>query len=160
MYFKTKKTSETGQKLAKIEARGLDTYNYQCELAKKYGFVSWNCLQHHAWGVIYQVEFPKGHEVDLKIWRLAYQSRNLYVPKMNTKDGKALNEEIINQPIVEARELNDCVGFSNDSAFGKRIGLTSNEHLFGFSLGNNWEYTPPSDCVEITVSEYNMIKGL
>jgi len=78
---------------------------------------------------------------------------NQYWPRELTTEGKEQIAEIQDLLTVSKAELNEAVGFYDDK---KKIGvnLTEGKKYYGFSVGNDWDYTPCEDCIEITYTEY------
>lgn len=148
MYFKTKQNSETGLKLAEIKKKANLAFKETKELAKEIGFSKWREGYWQAFGGISCVIFDS--TPDSKIWK---KQEDGYMPKLNTKKGKAIQEKIDKITSVDYFELNECVGF-NGGPF-KHIGTSfNNDEFFAFSVGENWNFKAPKDCVEITVSEF------
>ena len=151
MYFITERNSETGKKFQQVERKSEECFNAQKQLANKYKFHSWR----EGYWVVYGgmsscLNFDE--TPDSKIWGKGFGNGE-YFPKKNSKIGKEINKEIEQLPKVTIDELNQCVGF-NGAPF-KTIGFSAkNDKFFGFSVGENWDFIPPTDCKEITTSEY------
>lgn len=63
-------------------------------------------------------------------------------------------------PIVDIDELNEVVGYEGNGFKSSHIGFSSeNKTYYGFILSDKWKVIPPSDCVEITPSEYKKLFG-
>lgn len=151
MKFKTLKTSETGKRLAALIEKKEDVEAQAQALAKEYDATRWNIGAGAVWGGISALILTD--EPDTKLWRRKHAG---WYPKKNSKAGKALAKRFEALPVVDKEDLNSCVGFGD--RFFKTIGLNwMHEEYFGFAVGEDWEYEPPADCTEITVSEYNKI---
>lgn len=155
MFFTTLKDSATGQRLAAIEQRMNEAISAQKEVAAKYNITQW---RRGHWGVagrfsaVYFANTP-----DLKIWKLVLEPDG-YMPKLNTKEGKAINKEFAAMPKVHGFQLNECVGITNQD-FGN-IGVSfGNAEMFGFSVSDNWKFTCPEDCLEVTITVYRQLFG-
>lgn len=151
MKFKTKKSSNTGKKFAKMKVNADAAHEAIVSLSKELGFSSWRRGYWSCFGGASSVSFDEAP--DNKIWK---KRDDGYYPKKNSKEGKKLAEKFENLPTVTAEELNGCVGY--DGAPFKSIGYNSNnDEYFGFAVGDDWGFTPPKDCVEITTTEYNRL---
>lgn len=153
MYFITKKESETGKKFQKIIDKLDVCHKDQKALADKYGFTSWRSAHWEAAGGIYTVKFPEGTTVDTKLWKQV-KGKDEYMPRMNTKQGKAVQADFNQSTVITKAELNACIGW--DESFFKCIGFDwNNDEYFCFKIDDDWTDVPiPSDCTEITTSKY------
>lgn len=155
IYYKTPKDSETGEKFQEIAERA-DLCQESVKLllnelgaSSQYYPDRWS-----VYGGIEYVIFDK--EPDMTVWKSESKiGINVYSPRLKSKAGKDLESEIGLLPKVSRYELNQCIGF--DSHF-HCIGFTYNDDLFGFSVSSNWKCKIPTDCEEITYSEYQSIK--
>lgn len=155
MKFKTLRTSQTGQKFEAVFEK-MEKANHEIlPVLKQLGVESYSRYRHFAAGGIFAVKFEEGTIPDPKKWRKVEYG---YKPRQNTKEGKKLYSLLESLPSVSRNELNQCVGF--DGYPFKNIGV-NNAHpvFFLFELGDNWQFTPPSDCQEITVAEYNELEN-
>ncbi len=153
MYFLTKKESETGKKFQKIMDKLDICHKDQKALADKYGFTSWRRSSWEAAGGISSVTFHKCATVDAKLWKLV-KGKTEYSPRLNTKEGKALQAEFKQATVITKGELNACIGWGED--FINCIGLDwNNDEYFCFYIEEDWTDVPiPADCTEITTSKY------
>lgn len=152
MYFITKKTSETGKKFQKISEQRKVAFNAQKELANKYGFNTWRSAYWVVFGGMSSC-FNFKETPNPKIWGKGSQNGEYY-PKKNSKEGKAIWQEIQDLPNVGIDELNMCIGF--DGAPFKTIGYAeNNKEYFGFIVDEKWKVKIPKDCEEVTTSKYN-----
>ena len=152
MYFITKRTSKTGKKFQKI-ANKLDVcFENQKALAEKYGFTSWRGAYWVVAGGISSVMFPKGTTIDIKVWKEVKKGE--YMPRLNTKQGKAIQADFDQAVTLSKAELNACIGW--EEGFSKSIGFdSSNDKYFGFTLDDDWDdITISADCSEITKTKY------
>ena len=155
MKFKTLRTSQTGQKFEAVLEK-MEKANHEIlQVFKQLGLKSYSANLNYAIGGIHAVEFEEGTIPDPKKWRKVDYG---YKPRQNTKEGKKLYSLLESLPSVSRNELNQCVGF--DGYPFKKIGYNLDHPVFFlFELGDNWKFTPPSDCQEITVAEYNELKN-
>lgn len=153
MKFLTKRTSETGKKLAAFQQKLIDQTRAQKALATELGFQKWS--QWSFTGKIASVQFPEGHEVDIKLWKPSRDRKNFWTPRLTTKAGKELEKKFESSPGVHSTEINECVGYEEDG--WENAGASfSNPEFIGFTIGDgfNGKLTLPEDCWEVTVSEY------
>lgn len=158
MYFITKKDSETGKKFQKIVNKLDVCFENQKALADKYGFTSWRSAHWEAAGGIYTVKFPKGTTVDAKLWKQV-KGKDEYMPRMNTKQGKAVQADFDQATVITKAELNACIGW--DESFLKCIGFDwNNDRFFCFKIDDAWTDVPiPADSEEITTTTYRELFG-
>lgn len=156
MYFITKKDSETGKKFQKIIDKLDVCHKDQKALANKYGFTSWRRSSWEVAGGISSVTFHKSATIDPKLWKLV-KGKNEYSPRLNTKEGKALQAEFKQATVITKGELNACIGWGED--FIHSIGLDwNNDEYFCFYIEEDWTDVPiPADCKEITISKYKKL---
>ena len=152
MYFITKRTSKTGKKFQKIFDRFNICFDSQEALAKKYGFTSWRGGYWVVAGGISSVIFPEDTTVDTKVWKEVRNGE--YMPKLNIKQGKAIQADFDQAITVTKAELNACIGW--DEGFSKSIGFDGdNDKYFGFTIDDDWtDIIIPNDCTEITATKY------
>ena len=156
MYFITKKDSETGKKFQKIIDKLDVCHKDQKALADKYGFTSWRRASWEVAGGISSVTFHKSATIDPKLWKLV-KGKNEYKPRLNTKEGKALQAEFKQATVITKGELNACIGLGED--FIHSIGLDwNNDEYFCFYIEEDWTDVPiPTDCKEVTISKYKKL---
>lgn len=151
MKFKVLRESETGKRIAEIERMASLAHDDAKNLANDIGFEQWRGGYWCAFGGISCVMFKK--VPDTKLWK---KQEDGYYPKKNSKEGKELAQRFDALTVVSLKDLNESVGFGG--APWKHIGINfNNKDYFGFEVGDKWEYTPPSDCVEITHSEFRTL---
>ena len=152
MYFITPKNSETGKKFQKIADKLDVCFENQKALAEKYGFTSWRGERWVVAGGISSVIFPQGTTVDTKVWKEVRDGE--YMPRLNSKQGKAIQADFDQAVTISKSELNACIGWNE--GFSKHIGFCkANDEYFGFTIEEDWTDVPiPSDCTEITTSKY------
>lgn len=153
MYFITPKDSETGKKFSAISEKRKQCYQAQKELAQKYGFTQWRSGHWVLFGKISACIFPE--TPDTKIWKRV-NSRDEWMPKLTTKEGKEIKKDFDSLPQVSNEELNACVGYDEDWS---TIGFAQNKTFFGFIGFEDWDVKVPEDCEEVTVSKYREMFG-
>lgn len=156
MKFKTKRNSGTGKKftalLKKIEEGQIIASN----LSKELGYCKWRTSNWNPFGGVSSVVFKDKEKVDKSIWKNVNASDNEWLPRLNTKLGKVINEKLKSVPVISNDELNKCANFKGDPF--QRIGVSFiNKEYIGFIIKENWEYKAPKDCEEITVTEWNKL---
>jgi len=151
MRFKTLKTSQTGLKFKELQKRVDHCVAAQERLAEKLGFQQYKKVYNSAWGGISCVIFTKKDSVpNPRLWKKRHYG---VFPKKNTYAGRKLAKQFEDLPIIYTHELNNCVGF--DGAPFKSIGCCFNHpEWMLFSLEDDWTFTIPEDCIEITTTEY------
>ena len=152
MYFITKRTSKTGKKFQKLSDKFNVCFENQKALADKYGFTYWREALWKVAGGISSVIFPEDTIVDTKIWKEVRNGE--YMPKLNIKQGKAIQADFNKAVTVSKSELNACIGW--DEGFSQSIGFnSSNDKYFGFIIDDDWtDIIIPNDCTEITATKY------
>ena len=157
LYYKTLKDSETGKKFTEIYKRGNVCHEALKAFLDKYGFQKYRPSRISHIGGISSCISPL-NPLDLKLWKNSGYGTNEWMPKLNTKEGKAIMDEINALPIVDIDELNMVVGYEGNRFKSSHIGFSSeNKTYYGFILSDKWEITPPVDCEEITASEYKKL---
>lgn len=151
-YYKVPRNSETGKKFAEIEKRKHECFDAVKEFIKPFGATQFRYSRWSLWGGIDSIILE--NEPDLKIWKkVGYQE---YYPKANSKEGKELIKKMKELPTVSFNDLNSIVGYQTD--WYSHIGFSyGNKEFFGFIIGLDWKANIPSDCIEITASEYEKI---
>lgn len=154
IYYITKKTSETGQKLEAVNQKMKEIYLAQKAMAEKYGFSQWAQESLTVAGPISVVRFPDGL-FEMSAWKKGID-KNTFAPKNSHPEGKKIAQEFSQLPKVRYEDLNEAVGFNGD--FLQVIGFSrSHTEYFGFVLRDEWEYTPPADCEEVTRNHFRTI---
>lgn len=155
MYFITPKDSKTGKKFQKIADKLDVCFENQKALAEKYGFTSWRGERWVVAGGISSVIFPQGTTTDTKVWKEVRDGE--YMPRLNIKQGKTIQADFDQAVTISKAELNACIGW--DEGFSKHIGFCkANDEYFGFTIEEDWtDIVIPSDCTEITTSEYKKL---
>ena len=153
MYFITEKNSKTGKNFQKIADKLDVCFKNQKALAEKYGFTSWRGERWVVAGGISSVIFPKGTTIDTKVWK-QIKGKDEYMPRLNIKQGKAIQADFDQAITVTKAELNACIGWKE--GFSKHIGFCkANNEYFGFTIDDDWtDIIIPNDCTEITATKY------
>lgn len=150
MYFITKRTSETGKKFQVIEEKVDRIHKQQIALSNEFGFEQWRGHSLYVFGGFSSLIFLE--KPDPKIYKLVLHP-NEYMPKRNSKKGKEIDAKLNVGEVVNRKEMNDCVGLN--SSFTKCIGYAlNNPEYFGFTVKEEWDFTPPADCEEVTSTRY------
>lgn len=159
LYYKVKRDSETGNKFADVFKREDECFTHVKAFLDKYGFKQYRPSRTSvSRSGISSVIVPKGMEVDKRIWRKSKDGDNEVMPRRNTKEGLDVAYEIDTMPIVDIDEINNIVGYDSDGWKSSHIGWSEkNEEYYGFSLLDTWKANIPSDCEEITGSEYSKL---
>lgn len=150
MYFITKTTSDTGKKFQVIKEKIDRIHKQQIELSYEFGFEQWRGHGLYVFGGFSSLMFLE--KPDPKIYKLV-RHPNEYMPKRNSKKGKEIDDKLNAVEVLNRKELNNCVGLN--SSFSKCIGLSlNNPEYFGFEVKEEWDFTPPADCEEVTSARY------
>lgn len=159
LYYKTLRTSETGKKFAEIFERQNACHDKAVEFMEKYGFKSYRPSRISFGGCgISSLVKPEGVELDKNIWKKSGYGYNEYFPRESTKAGKVVYDELKALPIVDIDELNGIAGYEGDGWKNASIGYSNeNSEYVGFIVLKSWNCNIPSDCVEITGTEYDVL---
>ena len=150
MHFITKKKSETGKKFQKVAEVATASLKAEKELAKEFGFESWRGGYWLVYGGFSALIFKE--KPNEKIYKKV--NGNEWMPRMNTKEGKAIQAKLDATRRVSIDDLNQCIGF--DGSPFKTIGFAqNNDAYFGFIVDEKWKCKIPNDCEEVTTSRYN-----
>lgn len=149
MYYKTRVDSETGKKFTELQNKKDLLHNQNKQLAEKYGFSQWT-----VWSFgrdIATVLFDE--EPDGKLWHK--NKDGSYRPSKKVKAGKEIDKEFKSVSRLEMEDHNYPVGLKDPF---KRIGFNlTRKDFYGFEVGDDWEFEPPTDCEEITSIEYKSL---
>jgi hypothetical protein len=156
MYLKVIKGTETFDKLSAVWDKINEYNNIAKALVKELGFEKHGRSKIGVAGGISCIECetkPEG-------WRsVGKKYQSLYYPKANQKE---LLNKIESLPIVSEEEYNNTIGFEPQftslhyiSAFASK----RNEKEIVIKIAETADYTPKSDMIEITVSEYKQLIG-
>ncbi len=152
MHFITKTNSETGKKFQVISKKAEEALKSEKALSKELGFKQWRGGYWMAFGGFSSVIFD--NPPDKKLWKSV--NGNEWMPRLTSKEGKAIAAKLAATPRVGVDELNKCIGF-NGAPF-KRIGFAQgNKQYFGFKIDENWKVKIPKDCEEVTTTKYNQL---
>jgi hypothetical protein len=150
IYYITTRTSETGQKFGEIEAKINRIREQQIQLSHEIGFTKWRGDYWSFMGGFSSLYFEK--EPDRYIYKQE-KTANEWMPKKNTREGRALDAKLKSTEVIGKRELNMCINFKEE--FFSTIGFAwSSPSHFGFVLDSEWGHVPPIDCEEVTYSKY------
>lgn len=154
LYYKTPKNSETGCKVQALRNEAEDIHKQIEEYVKSLGAKKdWVSSNTYLWRTnLSGVEFEE--VPDLKKWRVLKEyngPETFYVPRRGSKENIKLSDEFHSFKGIFKSALNDCVGFS---CVFRNIGFSHDDDFYYFVLASSWEHKMPSDCLEITTSEY------
>lgn len=148
IYYKTSRESETGKKLSVIEGKRDEAIGALKALIKKYPFIK-EIQQGYwvVWGGISAIRLKDDYKVDKKLWKKADGIG--YLPRK----GNPILSETENLPCVHISELNLCIGFEENMC--KTIGTFFCNKTIGVTIGSDWGIIMPTDCREVTYTQYN-----
>lgn len=151
MYFITERTSKTGLKFTEVVKKMKEVRETTIKFAKKHGFKSWRPGHFTVVGGISSIEYLT--PPDLKVWKKV--NENEYMPRLNSKKGKEIRDEMKALPSVHPNDLNGCIGFDQ---MWSTIGFNQgNKKYYGISVKEEWDIKMPKDCKEITTTEYKKL---
>ena len=147
-YFKIPRGSETGEKFLEIEKRIINSRNEIDKFLDKYDCTSYSPTR---WEYFGGIECVNIDNPDHKIWRKEPSLQNCLVPRLNTKKGKEIQEEMDALPSVGVREVNACIDWEEEF---NSIGFSwENKEYYYISVFVEVEV--PNDCIEVLWSEFN-----
>ncbi len=148
IYYKTKKTSETGKKVRALRKKVIEINNQNTELEKKYNA---NSSYHDGDYLTGCIGFVFSENPDPKIWKKLKGVKDGFTPKISTAEGKRIKKEMKAITAIERAKLDECVGFND---VFNRMGFCVGKDCYGFILSSKWKHKMPDDCEEITYTEY------
>lgn len=145
--------SGTGKKFQELGEMLKAKQNALEALRDKYGFKNIYTMNESFGGGIHSV---KGfiEEPDKKHWRKV-EATSGYYPSKRTLKGREILKEFKAVPVVASRDINSCVGFDGEPF--RTIGynmMKPDSGYYGFQVGDDWRFTAPADCEEVTRSQY------
>ncbi len=153
IYFKTKKTSSTGEKIQNLVDRAKKANNEINEFVdelksdRRYLINERYILGTGIAGLKFETQ------PDMKIWKEFKGFPNYYSPRMSSKEGKLLAEKINSFDKVGRDEISEAIGLND---FFRMPGLKlCDSDYFGITVDKGWNHKMPGDCIEITGSEYD-----
>lgn len=156
MFYITEKDSETGKKLAAVDAKIQEAAQAQRAMGEKYGFSQFADAWYAIAGGISFVIFDE--EPDMKIWKhyKKHSKTNRYYPR-TVPAARQIHNDFYELPTVTNKDLNAAVGYKT-GGFG-HIGYVVNSRYYGFEVPQSAyaEFTAPPDCEEITGTSYHLI---
>lgn len=155
LFYKTKKSSSTGLKVEKLIKKGkkieqeIESYLAELGAERKYVMKS-----RAIFGTgICAVSFTT--PPDEKVWKKFPKFEGYYSPKLSSSIGKDISKRIQSFEIIEREDLNKIIGYDS---FLSHCGFgVGNKFFFGFETDSDWKHQMPSDCVEITFTEYQKL---
>lgn len=152
-YFKVSADSETGKKFAEFYKTLRSIRKQQKALSEKYGFDQWKESNHGDYGVITGVLF-NNITPDKTIWK-KHDKESMY-PKSSSIIGRQIIEEFEQVETMDRYTPNKIVGY--DGGFFHQIGYHYKvKGFYGFQVGDDWNFKPKKDQIEITVTEYQKL---
>ncbi len=147
MYFKTKKTTETGKKFVAFQEE-LD----RAHIAIKEVLGEFNAYQYTTIPFMLDTGISSvlfDETPDFKYWKICDKG---YYPKKNTKKGREMAAKLSNTPLVSEDMLNACIGYKADGSYHIGYHERDDNYYFHHNMLEGWEC--PEDCEEIIYSEY------
>jgi hypothetical protein len=157
MYYKTLKGSDTYKNFDKLQQDIMAVTKAAFALVEELGYESYIDKRMACAGGISGIQIaekPKG-------WKRVYQKHydDVYFPS-DIKANKELLAKIEALPYVNFTQLNDCVGYKEQTlgtTWMYKIGCSWHDDYVLFTVNDKARFTPPADCTEITVTEYNKL---
>jgi len=154
MRFIFKKNSGTGKDFQamvdKVGNCNKKAYHLAIELGGKSFRPAFGCIA----GGISSICFDPDKHPDKKLWKRSGAGRHEFMPKKNSRAGKAIAKQIEDLPVVNNQDLNNILGFTNLNPFCHPGYNTNNDEYFGFHFSDDWDFIPNEDMIEITMSEW------
>ncbi|MGE4412915.1 MAG: hypothetical protein AB7E45_04365 [Candidatus Caldatribacteriota bacterium] len=151
MYFITKINSETGKKFQALKAKFEDRLDAVKLLQEKYGFKNIYMDDEAFGGGVHSVagfiEDP-----DSKHWR-KIKATSGYYPSKRTLKGREILKDFEAIQGISSEDINSCVGFCGGPVYTIGFNMNSDKY-FGFQVGDDWVFTAPDDCEEVTRYQY------
>ncbi len=155
MRFIFKKDSGTGKDfqamIDKCTEYNKKAYDLAIELGGKAFRPGWGAIA----GGISSIVFKPENHPDPKLWKKSGAGRHEFMPKKNSRAGKAIAKQIEDLPEVSIQDLNNLLGFTKINPFSHPGYNLNNDEYFGFHFNDDWEFIPNEDMIEITVAEWN-----
>lgn len=154
MYYQVPKSSPTGQLLTALQERMYAANEEALKLVQSLGAETFRPRSLSIAGGVSSIIFPEGKpdKSELKHWKRG-ALKGEYMPNERTKKGKELAAKIDKLPHVWRHELNSIVGYKHRwNVCG--IQWNKDKDYYLISMMENWEYQIPSDCIELTQSEF------
>ncbi|CAI9673151.1 hypothetical protein [Elizabethkingia anophelis] len=155
IYFKTLKTSETGIKAQDLVDRAREIVTNIKLFCKEIGATEiyvtsgYSCLNT---GII-AVQFET--EPDMKHWKNMKDCEGFYAPRLTSKSGKEIHHKMESFDTILRHDIDEIIGIKEPF---RHCGFSiTYGDFFGFIIDENWNHTMPSDCKEITYSEYKKL---
>lgn len=155
MRFIFKKDSPTGKEFkSMVDKCGLyntKAYDLAIELGGKSFRLGWGAIA----GGISSIVFEPENHPDPKLWKSSGVGRHEFMPKKNSREGKAIAKRIEDLPEITYQDLNNLLGFTDINPFSHPGYNTGNDQYFGFHFSDEWNFQPNEDMEEITVGRWN-----
>lgn len=153
IYYKTEKTSETGKKMQSLIDKGKNIKKLIKAFLVEIGASNYGTRSYCAFGTgITAIEFKE--EPNMKTYKKFKDFEGYYQPRMSSTEGRIINEKMTNFEVISRDEINEVIDFNS---FLQHCGyaISKKNNCFGFCIDSEWKHTMPTDCVEVTYTEYN-----
>ena len=150
-FIATSPTSETGKKLACLSQR-INVYQSVLEqLAFEFQFKKVFTPARFIIGPPVKVQFKDGIVPDPTVWRKVSGG---FVPRKKTFQGLQMYSRLKTVPIVTNDELNRCINYYGDTS--RSVGFDiSYKYVWFIMAGDDWNFSMPEDCQQVTEEYYN-----
>lgn len=160
MYYKVDKNSECHKQLSDLYTKARAAHNAAVQLTKKLGFKQFGTYKHNSYFAGH-IEFfgAETNEPIEGFKRVGPRAKNYFAPRAN-------NKSVINQiaeiPTVRYEELNDILGFKEQSVhmtyvFAPAVHPGINDE-FLVEIFNGCIFTPLKGMSEITYTEFKSLE--
>lgn len=157
LYYKTKRKSKTGMKLQSVVEKIKQAQDQALSLMEA---MSAEHIRGSNWefaGGISAFVYDDDSNIPEVMKRVNKRDTDRdYMPKLNSKGGKALQNKIDGLLTVSKMELSKCVGYDCDIFSCIGFCRTNTEYLL-FQTDEEWSVDIPFDCLEITGTEYKSL---
>lgn len=159
-YLKVRKDSETGKKFQALLDKADVAHEEVKAMCDKYGAREYRGSRFALWGGLSSLVFPNGNP-DIRVWKKyrtgKYDSGREFCPRMDRKEGRAVQEEWDAMTMVRRNDLNALVGF-HDPFMQACIGFDFNHpEYFGVTVLRKWKCRLNIDFTEITATQYDKL---
>ncbi len=150
IYYKTKKTSEIGKKFAELWEKGEQADEAGRALAKKYNAESFVTKGGVAFGGIYGFSFQE--RPNSKIWKKLGGCADFFTPKVSTKEGRNIDNEMSAIPTIRRDDFSDLLP-EKPPVYGQ-MGVVVCETYVYVGVLKEWKIKLPEEFTEIAESEW------
>ena len=156
IYYKISKESELGLKIKNLITTGQQSAKEIEAYVQELGATNYLVNDRYLLNTgISAVEFVD--EPDMKIWK-KFDTRKFpdyYAPRLGSKKGKEIQTKFDLFKKVKREEIDLLIG---NVSFCRSCGIAlGGTDFYGIVIEDDWELKMPSDCIEVTFTEYKKL---